>query len=120
MNLSQRSLENTVSLDSFGQDGTCTVELLQEEIINWCRSYLAEVLELNVDDIDITHSFDSYGLDSSATVGMTGDLSEWLGYQVATEAPYDFPSIEKLARGLVADRELCAAAARVRTLKGTR
>lgn len=70
------------------------------EIQEWMISYLANLLEINPKEIDITVSFDRYGLDSSAAVGMTGDLEDWIGFEVDPTLVYDYPTIETLAQYL--------------------
>ena len=70
------------------------------EIQNWIVNYLAELLEVNPEKIDVTISFDSYGLDSSAAIGLTGDLEDWLGREVAPTLLYDYPTVEALTRYL--------------------
>ena len=67
------------------------------EIQAWLISYLAELLEIEPAEVDVTITFDRYGLDSSAAVGMTGDLEEWLGYELDPTLIYDYPTIEALA-----------------------
>ena len=67
------------------------------DIQAWLASYLAEFLEIEPDEVDLTIPFDRYGLDSSAAVGMTGDLEEWLGYELDPTLIYDYPTIEALA-----------------------
>ncbi|WP_322074111.1 acyl carrier protein [Burkholderia cepacia] len=42
-------------------------------------------------------TFSKLGLDSSALVGLTGDLSHWLGVDFDVALPYDHPSISSLA-----------------------
>ncbi len=66
----------------------------------WLVSYLAELLEIEPDEIDVRITFERYGLDSSAAVIMTGDLEEWLGYELDPTLIYDYPTIEALARHL--------------------
>lgn len=70
------------------------------EIQEWMICYLANLLEINPNEIDITVSFDRYGLDSSAAVGMTGDLEDWIGFEVDPTLVYDYPTIETLAQYL--------------------
>lgn len=70
------------------------------EIQDWIISYLADLLEVDSDEIDVTIPFDRYGLDSSAAVGMTGDLEEWLGRDVDPTLLYDYPTIEALVQHL--------------------
>lgn len=49
------------------------------EVQNWIVTYVADLLEVDADDIDPTVPFDRYGLDSASAVGMTGDIENWLG-----------------------------------------
>lgn len=70
------------------------------EIQNWLVSYLADLLEIDLDEVDVTIPFDRYGLDSSAAIGMTGNLEEWLGHELDPTLIYDYPTIEALAINL--------------------
>ena len=70
------------------------------EIQAWIVSYLAQLLEINSDEINTTIPFDQYGLDSSAAVGMTGDLEDWIGKKIDPTLVYDYPTIEALAQHL--------------------
>lgn len=73
------------------------------EIQAWIVSYLAELLEIDPDEVNPTIPFDSYGLDSSAAVGMTGDLEDWLGCKLDPTLLYDYPTIKGLAQHLSLD-----------------
>ncbi len=73
------------------------------EIQAWIVSYLAELLEMDPDEVNATIPFDRYGLDSSAAVGMTGDLEDWLGRKLDPTLLYDYPTVEGLARHLGSD-----------------
>ena len=57
-------------------------------------------LHIDPEQVDTTAPFDSYGLDSAAAVGMTGELEEWLEADVDPVLPYDYPTVEALARRL--------------------
>ncbi|GET44091.1 acyl carrier protein [Microseira wollei] len=70
------------------------------EIQAWIVSYLAQLLEINPDEVDTAIPFDQYGLDSSAAVGMTGDLEDWMGRKIAPTLLYDYPTIQDLAQHL--------------------
>ena len=72
----------------------------QREIQNWIVNYIAELTEVNPDRIDITISFDNYGLDSSAAVGLTGDLEDWLGTEINPTLLYDYPTVEAVVQYL--------------------
>jgi acyl carrier protein len=66
----------------------------------WIISYLAELLEVDPEEIDPTIPFDRYGLDSSSAVGLTGDLEDWLQHELDPTLLYDYPTIEHLAQYL--------------------
>lgn len=68
------------------------------EIQNWLISYLAELMEVTRDEIDVKIPFDEYGLDSSMSVTMVADLEAWLGRTLDPTLIYDYPTLEKLAR----------------------
>jgi acyl carrier protein len=70
------------------------------EIQAWIASYLAQLLEIDPDEVDVTIPFDQYGLDSSAAVGMTGDLEDWVERKIDPTLLYDYPTIEALAQHL--------------------
>jgi acyl carrier protein len=69
----------------------------------WIVSYLAELLEVDSDEIEVTIPFDRYGLDSSAAVGLTGDLEDWLGCELDPTLLYDYPTVEALVKHLVSE-----------------
>jgi acyl carrier protein len=68
------------------------------EIQGWITSYLSKLLNIEADEVDVDIPFDQYGLDSSAAVGMTGDLEDWLGQSFDATLLYDYPTIESLAQ----------------------
>ncbi|WDD95769.1 acyl carrier protein [Burkholderia sp. FERM BP-3421] len=72
----------------------------EEQIVQWLRLYIADVLGVPPERINTEASFQQLGLDSSAAVGMTGDLGEWLGREIDAAAAYDHPSIQALAHAL--------------------
>ncbi|MBE9170246.1 acyl carrier protein [Pleurocapsales cyanobacterium LEGE 06147] len=73
---------------------------IEAEIQEWIISYLAQMLEVSPDEINVTTAFDRYGLDSSAAVGLTGDLEDWLGIELEPTLMYDYPTIETLTEYL--------------------
>lgn len=76
-----------------------------EKIEAWIVSYLAEVLEIDPDEIDVEIPFDHYGLDSAVAVGMTGDLEDWLGKKIDPTLLYDYPTIESFSCHLTEEIE---------------
>ena len=63
-------------------------------------SRLSEVLGIEPREIDVREPFASYGLGSSEMVGLSGELAEWLGRQISPALPYEYPTVETLARHL--------------------
>ncbi|MFB2977491.1 acyl carrier protein [Microseira sp. BLCC-F43] len=69
-----------------------------EAIQKWLVSYIAEIMEVTSDEIDVKVTFDEYGLDSSMSVAMVADLETWLGRTLEPTLIYDYPTLEKLAK----------------------
>jgi acyl carrier protein len=74
----------------------------KQEVQAWMIDYLAKLLMLDRARIDVNDTFESYGLDSAAMVGMTGDLSDWLKVEIDPVIAYDHPSIDTLSTQVVA------------------
>lgn len=75
------------------------------DIQDWLVSKIAECLKFNfhaieVSDIDISKSLDSYGLDSLAIMDIASKLENWLGCTVSSNDLYNYQSIEALAQHL--------------------
>lgn len=70
------------------------------EIQEWLVSYLAELMEIPPNKVDLQKPFERYGVDSSVAVGLTGDLEEWLGYEIEPTLLFDYPTIEAVAQHL--------------------
>ena len=116
VNMTDLEIVNRAHEQSAGQAGQLTAESFQSEIANWLKLYLAKILDLVPDEIDENLAFDRHGLDSSAAVGMSGDLGNWLGSEVDASVAFDHPSVAKMARALAADEKLLAAVIRRREL----
>ena len=72
----------------------------ERAIQNWIVNYVAELLEVDPENIDVNIPFDRYGLDSSAAVELSGDLEDWLGRELDPTLLYDYPTFEALAKHL--------------------
>lgn len=70
------------------------------EIQAWLVSYLTELLEIEPSKVDVSIPFDRYGLDSTAVVGLTGDLCDWLEKELEPTTLYNYPTIEALSQHL--------------------
>ena len=78
------------------------------EIQAWIVSYLADLLEIEPDEVNVTIPFDRYGLDSSVAIGLTGDLEDWLSRKLDPTLLYDYPTIESLANHLAEELKVRA------------
>jgi len=76
----------------------------QSEVREWMITYLSQLLGLAKQEIDSARSFELYGLDSSAAVGLSGDLEDLLGAKFDTSLVYDYPTIDALVEHLSALR----------------
>ena len=73
------------------------------EIQSWIVVYIANLLETEPEEIDITIPFDRYGLDSSAAIAMTGDLEDWLKVEIDPTLLYDYPTVSALVEHLASE-----------------
>jgi acyl carrier protein len=73
------------------------------QIQAWIASYLAALLEVEPDEVDVSLPFDRYGLDSAVAIGLTGDLEDWLGTQLDPTLLYDYPTVAALSKHLAAE-----------------
>ena len=67
------------------------------EIVAWLTMRLARHTGRAASTIDPRASFSQFGLDSVQTVGLAGELQEWLGRAIPATVAYDYPSIDALA-----------------------
>ncbi|KYC37612.1 AMP-dependent synthetase [Scytonema hofmannii PCC 7110] len=71
-----------------------------EQIQAWLVFRLSKELKIASEEIDIQEAFAYYGLDSSVAIAITGELIDWLGYEVEPTLFWEYPNIEELARYL--------------------
>jgi acyl carrier protein len=71
-----------------------------DDIQRWIVEYISNLLEVDPKSIKVSLSFDRYGLDSSATIALTSDLSDWLAREIDPTITYDYPTIESLSNYL--------------------
>lgn len=69
----------------------------KEEIEDWLIDEIAKATKKEPDDIDITEQLVNYGINSVDAVNISGELEEWLGYEIPASIVYQFPSIEALS-----------------------
>jgi acyl carrier protein len=73
------------------------------EIQAWIAAYLAELLEVDAEDVDVSLPFDRYGLDSAVAIGLTGDLEDWLKTRLDPTLLYDYPTVAALSKHLATE-----------------
>lgn len=69
-----------------------------DAIGQWLTDYLSNALDINPSEIDPHVSFTEYGIDSTSAVGLSGDLSRWLGVELKDSVAFDHPTIAELSR----------------------
>ncbi|MEL7351422.1 MAG: acyl carrier protein [Cyanobacteria bacterium P01_A01_bin.116] len=98
--MSATTQQRTIKVDPNSPKTASDSNITSEEVRDWIVSYLANLLEISPDEIEIDVSFDTYGLDSSAAIGLTGELEDWLGKEVDPTLLYDYPTVEALVEYL--------------------
>ena len=73
----------------------------QETIENWLLDKLAISLSINAEEIDSEKSIFAYGLDSSVSLSLTGDIEVWLNLVLEPTLLWEYPKISELAKYLV-------------------
>jgi len=76
-----------------------------EAIQGWLVSHLVEEIGIAPEEIDVRAPFESYGLDSMVMVSLTGELEDWLGWQLSPNLLYEYTSIEALSRHLAQEAQ---------------
>lgn len=81
---------------------TCSSQtpLTAEVIQGWIVDYVAQVLEIEPDQVDTQAAFDQYGLDSATTISLICYLEDLLGHELNPTLLYDLPSIAVLSQRL--------------------
>lgn len=70
---------------------------------DWIVVYLARLLDVEPETIDVTASFADYGVESTAMAGMTGDLIRHIGCKLPTACLHEFTSIESAIGAIEAE-----------------
>ena len=74
------------------------------EIQDWLAFYLAKLLNIEPEDVNVTIPFERYGVNSEDAIILSGDLQEWLGCELDPTLLYDYPTIEALVKYLVEEQ----------------
>ncbi|MEL6578170.1 MAG: aminotransferase class I/II-fold pyridoxal phosphate-dependent enzyme [Cyanobacteria bacterium J06621_12] len=71
-----------------------------EAIQGWLIDKLAEVLEIEPNQIDVGQDFEEYGLESAEAINLSGDLEDYLDCRLPPTLLWDYQNIEALAQYL--------------------
>jgi len=71
-----------------------------EEVEDWLLEHLSQMLNIAIEEVSTTTSFSRYGLNSSASIALIHDLSDWLQREIDPTIVYSYPTIESLAKYL--------------------
>jgi acyl carrier protein len=82
-----------------GHSGEAVVKSY-DEIDAMLAEQVADRTGTPADDIDRTRRFDKLGLDSADAVRLVGELEDFVGRPLSASLPYNYPTIEQLARCL--------------------
>jgi acyl transferase domain-containing protein/acyl carrier protein len=77
----------------------------KKEIQDWLIAYMADLLQVSADAVDIFEPFANYGLSSMDAVTLSGDLETLIGRRLSPTLAYEYPSIQTLAGYLSGDSE---------------
>ena len=69
----------------------------------WMVAYMADLLDIPQENVDVTLPFEQYGLDSAATVAFTSDLGHWINQKLDSRLMVEFENIDSVA-GHVAEQ----------------
>jgi acyl carrier protein len=85
--------------------GTFSPESLQ----TWFVTQMAEQLEIDPEDVEVTDTFESYGLSSAKAMLIATRAEKMLGFQISPSILFRYPTIEGLSRRLAEEVELLEA-----------
>lgn len=69
-------------------------------ILEWCRAYVAKILDVPLAQVDPSVEVDRLGLDSSTAVALIMSLEERLGIELMPEILFDHPTLGGLSKHL--------------------
>jgi len=63
----------------------------------WMVAYMADLLDIPQENVDVTLSFEQYGLDSAATVAFTSDLGIWINTKLDSRLMVEYDTIQTVS-----------------------
>ncbi len=95
--------ERKIPVGRNGQPSNLSTSSKSESIQGWLIDKLAEVLEIEPNQIDVGQDFEEYGLESAEAINLSGDLEDYLGCRLPPTLLWDYQNIESLANYLAND-----------------
>lgn len=80
-----------------------TARTREPEIVDWCRRYVANTLNIDLEAVHADEDLDAFGLDSALATAMVFDLEDWLGVDIPVATLFEHRTLQRVARA-VADR----------------
>jgi acyl carrier protein len=74
-----------------------------EAIQAWLMSEIAQQLNIELDEIDVTERLDSYGLDSAQAIMMANKAEKLLGFKLSPLLLWHYPTIASLSQRIAED-----------------
>ena len=74
----------------------------ETEIRDWCLAYLTRTVDNPAIPIGPDIPFPRMGLDSATSAYFIVELEEWVGVELEPELVFDYPTVDELARHIVA------------------
>ncbi|MBE9200007.1 MULTISPECIES: thioester reductase domain-containing protein [unclassified Nodularia (in: cyanobacteria)] len=70
------------------------------DIQAWIVTKIAEFIEVEAEEIDISQNLEIYGLDSAQAMTIVSNLEKFLGFQISPVLLWHYPNIESLSQRL--------------------
>jgi acyl carrier protein len=83
-----------------GVVNTEAVDTSKAAIARWCQGYIAGLLEVPAESIDLGAGFDRLGVDSAIAVSLLIEVEERYGVELPAEALFDDPDLDSVAEYL--------------------
>lgn len=81
------------------------MELSKKAIAKWCQEYVADLLEIPAEAVDLDADFDRLGIDSALAVSLLIEVEERYGVDLAPEALFENPNLNAVAVYLYAQTQ---------------
>jgi acyl carrier protein len=86
-----------------------TTSLTAEQVQEWLVGKIAHRLGVARPEVDVEMYFDEFALDSTEALVLSGELENWLGFELETTALWYHPTIAELSAWIVTRQERAGA-----------